>query len=105
MHVPFAQEKRKLLFRKIRIDLCERNAVKCQVPGGIPGIFPFVGHRNDVGVIKSRPFVIAATFSALGWWRPCGIAFEPGVYVEVVELLRPQEAGECLSLYVPSVFR
>ena len=44
MHVPFAQQENELLLRKVAIDESQRNAVKGEIPGGVPGIFPFVRH-------------------------------------------------------------
>src|SRR5512138_3587123 len=33
--------------------------MKGEIPGGIPGIFPFVRHRDDIGVSHVTPTVVA----------------------------------------------
>ena len=38
----------------------DREHVEGQIPGGEPGILPFVGHREDVGVVEVRPVAVAA---------------------------------------------
>ena len=47
-HTP---EKNELIFGKIRINLCKWYHVKCQIPGCVPGILPFVGHRDNVSIV------------------------------------------------------
>src|SRR5690242_21272322 len=51
VHVPFAEQENELLFGEVGIDQSDGNAVKSEVPGGVPGIFPFVGHGDDVFVV------------------------------------------------------
>src|SRR5262249_61594979 len=60
MHVPFTQHQQQLLFGELRVHQSQWHAVKRQVPRGVPGVFPLVGHRDHVGVIEVRPFVIAS---------------------------------------------
>ena len=57
MHVPFAREQHELVLGKLGVHQRQRDAVKRQVPRGIPRIFPFVGHGNDVGVVEMLPIV------------------------------------------------
>ena len=73
VHVPFARKQDQLLLGELGIDQRQRDAVKGQVPGGIPGIFPLVGHRDDVGVVQMRPVAVAARAGALA-----AAAAEPG---------------------------
>ena len=76
----------------------QRDAMKSQVPGGVPGILPFVGHGNDVGVVKMVPLVIATTAAArCGGVGPGRIAFEPALTIVVVKLLAPEQSGERLA--------
>ena len=50
VHVPFAQEELQLALGEARIDHRHRDHMESRIPGGIPGILPLVGHRNDVVV-------------------------------------------------------
>ena len=105
MHVPFAEDEHELLFGEIGIDQGERDAVKSQVPRGVPGIFPLVGHGDDVGVVEVRPIVIASGGALWRRRRIAGIAVQPLFDHVVIELLRPQESGEALAHYVFGVGR
>ena len=66
MHVPLAQQQDQLLFGKIGIDIGKHNAMKGQIPGGIPGVFPFIGHRDDILVEEVGPLMVAPIAS---FWR------------------------------------
>ena len=44
----------------------KRDAMEGEVPGGEPGIFPFVGHRDDVGGDEMAPVAVAAVLAACG---------------------------------------
>src|SRR6516162_1917689 len=46
MHVPLARQQHELLLGKLGIQMRERNAVECQIPGGVPRVLPLVRHRN-----------------------------------------------------------
>ena len=92
VHVPLADKKDELLFREIGIDECERNAMKRQVPGRVPRIFPFIRHGNNVVVIKMGPILVAAVPALVRWFGASGIAFEPGAHVVVIKLLRPEHS-------------
>ncbi len=48
MLVPFAPKQQQLLLGKFRIDQRQRQAMKRQIPCGEPGIFPLIGHRDNV---------------------------------------------------------
>ena len=60
MHVPFARHEQELLLGEIGIDERERDAVKGEIPRRVPGIFPFVRHRDHVGIVEMAPLVVAA---------------------------------------------
>src|ERR1700731_3126378 len=76
----------------------QRHAVEREVPGGIPGVFPLVGHRDDVRIVQMGPVAVAAVPAPRGWGRLCGIACQPLGNVEVEELLAPDHSGKRLSL-------
>ena len=99
MHVPLAREKHQLLLGELRIDECQRERVKCQVPGGVPGIFPLVRHRDDVGVVQMHPLVIAAAPTFGGRRNLPRIALDPFRHVEIEILLAPDHAGKGLALH------
>jgi hypothetical protein len=48
-----------LVLGEIEVDRGQDHAVKRQVPGGEPRIFPLVGHREDVGAVEVEPFPVA----------------------------------------------
>ena len=54
VHVPFAQEQHELLLGELRVDPGQGDHVKGQVPGGVPGVFPLVGHGDHVAVEQVR---------------------------------------------------
>ena len=75
-----------MLFREIGIDESQRDAVKSKIPRGIPGVFPLVGHGDDVVVIEVGPILVAAFLSVSGRHGAGGIAFEPRLHVVVIKL-------------------
>src|SRR5438067_11526406 len=86
VHVPFAQEKIELLFGEMRIDLRERDHVKCEVPCRKPWIFPLVWHRDDIAIEKLRPFFVPAVESLGRRWRLRRTSRQPFANHVVVEL-------------------
>ena len=58
MQVKGLQHQFELALGEIDVDRRERDGVKRQVPGGEPGIFPFVRHRNDGVIDHMRPFAV-----------------------------------------------
>ena len=99
MHVPLAGQERELLFGKIRIDQGQRDTVKGQVPSGVPGVLPLVGHGDNVGVVEVSPFAVAAGLMTLWRCRFAGIAFEPGAEIVIIKLLGPEHPRKCLPLH------
>ncbi len=63
MHVPFTQEQNHLFLGKVRIQTGHRDHVKCQVPGRVPGVLPFVGHRDHVAIEQMTPIAVATFFA------------------------------------------
>ncbi len=59
-HVPFPHNEFKLVLCKHHIYHGQGNAVESEVPGGIPGIFPFVWHGNHILVFQVFPVVVTA---------------------------------------------
>src|SRR5436190_3478851 len=77
--------------------------MKGEIPGGKPGILPFVRHRNDVASEKVTPAAVAPILAAFRGRRLQRIAVQPLPYIEVVELLAPQQTGKGLALNAPHV--
>ena len=103
MHVPLAQHERELFLCEIGIDQCKRNAVKRQVPCGVPRVLPLVWHGDHIGVVEVPPIPVAPILAFGGWGRAARIALQPILDHIVIELLRPQHAGEALAHYVLGV--
>ena len=59
VHVALAQHQLQLLLAEVGIDQRQRDDVKGEVPGRVPGILPLVGHRDDVAVVHVVPVVVA----------------------------------------------
>ena len=71
--------------------------MKRKIPGGIPGIFPLVGHRNDIAVIEVCPVGIAAIQSSF-WW--CGlrrVTFFPVLEDKGGKWVGPEQTGPGLT--------
>ena len=88
------QHQVQLRLAEILVDQRQRQDVERQVPCRVPGVFPFVGHGDDVGVVHVMPVLgCAARCAGLNGSAPCSRARSD---VVVVELLRPQHARERL---------
>src|SRR5215469_4930018 len=103
VHVPLARQQHELRLGELGIEMRERNAVKRQIPGGVPRVLPFVRHRNDVGVVEVLPVAVAAVTPLWRRRRLRGITAQPLGDVEVEELLAPDHAGERLPLHEPCI--
>ncbi len=97
MHVPLAKQENELLLCEIGIHQSNGDAVEGEIPGGIPGILPFVGHGNDVVVVEMGPILVAAFPTFRGRLGPSGIALEPVMNVVMIELLGPEHPGKGLA--------
>src|ERR1700730_16228723 len=104
VHIPFAEEEDELILGEVRIDDGEGHAVEGQIPGGIPRVFPFVGHGNDVVVIQLGPIFIPAVPAFFRWRRLGRIAGKPSEDVVVVELFGPHHSRQGLTHYRASIF-
>ena len=103
VHVPLAAEQDELPLREFGIDMRERHALKAQVPGGKPRVFPLVGHGKHAGRVEVTPSGVASREAFRGWRRLGRIAVEPPRHVVVIELLAPQHAAERLTDNQPFV--
>src|SRR5262249_1097336 len=100
VHIPFAKKKDELLLGKIRINKSKGNAVKREVPGRGPWIFPLVRDGDNVVVVEMGPFLVTAFPAFRGRCGAGRVAFEPGLHVVVIKLLRPQHARVGLAHHV-----
>src|SRR5205823_11796508 len=76
-----------------------------QVPGSVPGVFPFVGHRDNIFVIQVPPVAIPTTPAFRRWGWTGGISFQPPTYFIVIKLLAPQQSGKRLPHDLLGVIR
>src|SRR5258707_13291375 len=86
VHVPFAQKEDELLLGKIGVDERERDAMKRQIPCGVPRILPFVRHGNNVVVVKMSPILVAAVPALVRRLGAGGIAFKPNAPALMIKL-------------------
>ena len=103
VHAPFAGEEIELLLCESRIDHCERDAVKGCVPGGEEGVLPGVRHGENIIQMHVLPLSVANGLPLGRRWRHAGVAVRPLVPNEVVVLLAPHHASQCLALNVAQV--
>src|ERR1700739_1609646 len=59
MKIESAYHQFELLFGKLRVYQRKRQCMKGQVPCGIPGVLPFVRHRDDVVIEHVEPLFVA----------------------------------------------
>src|SRR5437762_12835914 len=97
MHVPLTKQKDELLLGEIGINQCDGNAMKGEIPGGVPWVFPLVRHGNDVFVVELRPILVAALLPPLGRFGPGGKASRPRPNVLMKERLGPYNPGKVLA--------
>ena len=103
MQVPVARQAHQLVLGKFSVDECQHYAMKTQVPGRVPGVFPLVGHGDYVGVVEVDPIVVP-TVTTLGrrrWLRR--VSLQPLADVVTVELLAPDHSGQRLTLHGPGI--
>ncbi len=101
--VPLAHQQIDLALGEGRVDERERDAVEGEVPRGVPGVLPLVGHRHHPLVVEVAPLVVPPALARRGGRGLARVAVEPVVDDVVVELLRPQHPGERLPLHPPLV--
>ena len=59
VHVPLAAQQDQLALGERRVDVGERDGVEREVPRGVPGVLPRVGHRDHVAVVEVAPAAVA----------------------------------------------
>ena len=96
MHVPNARQQHELVLGEGGVDRQKGDGVEGQVPGGVPGVLPLVGHGDDVGVVDVFPVEIAHARRRL---RQRRIAGDPFRHIYEVELLGPEQTGKSPALY------
>src|SRR5688572_30156468 len=103
MHVPLPRHQQQLFLGEIRIDQGKCNAMKGEIPGGIPRVFPLVRHRDHVGIVKMPPVRIPALETFARRLGPGWVAFEPAVDVVMIKLLAPEQTGQRLTHNIAAV--
>ena len=61
-----------------------------KIPRGIPGILPFVRHRDYVGIVEMRPVGVPSMETFMRRIRHPRITDEPAFQIIMVELFAPQ---------------
>src|ERR1041385_3887707 len=89
MLVPLPDNEIELALGELNIDQGQWNTVKGEVPGRIPGIFPFVRHRHDPLVVKMTPSRVTNMFALFRRRWLAGIAIEPLFNDVMIKLLAP----------------
>ena len=89
------QKEFQLFFAKVLIDQRQRRDMEGEIPGGVPGIFPFVRHRDHVRVDHVPPAVVADG-TLIRFVRLNAVLFEPLADVIEKELLGPEHPGQSL---------
>ena len=103
MEVGLAEHQLELLFGEIGIHGRKRDRMERQIPGCVPGILPFVRHRDDVVVDHVEPIAIAG-YTFVFPVQGMGVVFlQPLVCVEVVVLFGPEHPRERLADEVGAV--
>ena len=97
LHVPLAQEEHELALGGLGVEARQRQHVKRQVPRREPRVLPGVGHRQHVAGVDVRPVRVAPRQAGGRRRRLGGVAVEPLGHDQVVELLRPDQAGVRLA--------
>src|SRR6516225_4691947 len=59
MQKKVAEQQIELLLGEVDVDARQCQRVKGQVPGGEPGVFPLVGHRDDMIADQMEPLAVA----------------------------------------------
>src|SRR4029077_13035886 len=59
MQVKASKHELQLRFSKITVYKGQRHGVKCQIPGGVPWILPFVWHGDDIVVEHMKPLLVS----------------------------------------------
>ena len=99
-----AEHQLQLLLGEVGVHDRDRQRVEGEVPGGVPGVLPLVGHGDDVVVDHVEPLAVpevaAAVVEGMGV-----VLLQPRIAVPVVVLLGPEHAGEGLAHHVGRIRR
>ena len=104
VHVPLAQEQDELALGEVGVNPGEGDHVERQIPGGVPGVFPFVGHGDDVAVVEVDPICVAARGAGGRGRRLLRVALQPVLNDVMIELLAPEQPGIGLARDAGFVF-
>ena len=69
----------------------KRQHVKCSIPGGKPGILPFVRHRNHVPAVDMLPIVISSRPATGRRHGRVLISSQPVLDDVLIELFGPEQ--------------
>jgi hypothetical protein len=72
--------------------------MKGKIPCGIPRIFPFIGHGNNIGIVKMIPLAVATRLRSCGGGGRCGSPRNHTSMIVIIKLFTPQHAGQRLPL-------
>src|ERR1051326_3058108 len=98
MQVPFAHNQIELSLGELRVNERESNAMKREVPRGVPWELPFIRHRHHVLVVEMTPSGVATGQALVRRWRLARISIKPLIDDVVIKLLVPKKPGERLPL-------
>ena len=102
MDVVSLQHEFELLLGEVRIDQNQRDAMKSQVPAGVPGILPLVRHRDDVVIDHMNPVGVTDGDDASGQWTGM-VLRQPPRDIEVIGcLLHSMPASAWRKMLRPS---
>src|SRR3954453_3337665 len=71
------------------------SCMESKVPGCKPGIFPFIGHGNNVPAGEVLPVIV--TFLVTVRLMLIGLSKQPFKYIQVIELFGPQQTTYCTT--------
>ena len=69
----------------------------------MPGVLPFVGHGDDIEIVKVLPLMVVPARSGRGDLRLFRVAPQSLLHIVVKKLLGPDHARQCLTLNLPLI--
>ena len=103
MRIQIPKHKQELVLGKVEVHERQRNGMKSEIPGRIPGIFPLVGHGEHVAVEHVEPLGISGFAVRVPEQGVSFVLVQPFVQIEVVVLLAPEHSGERLAMHAALV--
>ena len=97
-----AEHQSELLLGEVGVHDPDRQRVEGEVPGGVPGVLPLVGHGDDVVVDHVEPLAVPEVAAAV-MERVGAVLLQPRIAVPVVVLLGPEHAGDGLAHHVGGI--